>query len=342
MTTEQSASTMTFDEIEAAFNRSVLSEEVGRLWTRLNTLRRPKKPDFEEGFYYDWVLVRPAGVELGFVDDAYHFGEDNFRWGHGELILVQAYFYSPFKDIKQYRGTLPQGLTFSDTRAQVREKLAAFEASRRSYRTDTWDVDGYRLTVTYTPDGNGIDRLLCRVLPVPLATDGDVRPPALDALIPHFGTELSDPVWTSLWPAADMPERLAEAVEDSELDFLDVYGATLSFSGEGRKSYLRSITLHRNRDRDSVGWQGRLPEGLSFEDSPQDLRDKMAVAHDAGSDAPDTGFALWHRPDYTLHVLYSNIDNRLIRVRLIAPGVWRSVFDEEMNALLAAAAPESE
>ena len=121
-----------------------------------------------------------------------------------------------------------------------------------------------------------------------------------------------------------------------------MYGATLSFSGEGRKSYLRSITLHRNRDRDSVGWQGRLPEGLSFEDSPQDLRDKMAVAPDAGSDAPDTGFALWHCPDYTLHVLYINIDNRLIRVRLIAPGVWRSVFDEEMNALLAAAAPESE
>lgn len=35
-----------------------------------------------------------------------------------------------------------------------------------------------------------------------------------------------------------------------------------------------------------------------------------------------TGHAVWHFDDYTLPVLYSNLDNRLLRIKLIAPGTW--------------------
>lgn len=32
------------------------------------------------------------------------------------------------------------------------------------------------------------------------------------------------------------------------------------------------------------------------------------------------GYALWHFPNYDLHVLYDNMKNRLLRVTLMAPG----------------------
>ena len=44
------------------------------------------------------------------------------------------------------------------------------------------------------------------------------------------------------------------------------------------------------------------------------------------------GYAVWHLDDYTMHVLYSNPYNRLLRVTLHAPGTWKPVdsIDELM------------
>jgi len=307
--------------VTGLFGLPALSPEIEQLFLSLNTLNRPSIPEDEEFVYHDWVLVRRKGLELGFADSEYHSAAPRHRWGLGELLLTQAYFYSGFNDIQSFTGELPYGLDFNDCSDVARQKLAVFESTRHSYRNDTWDVDGYRLSVTYTENRNRIDRIACRQLATPIPRQATVVWPELSALIAVLGCRINDPAFLSLWGNALDTETIQVALEDDEIDFTQTFGATVSLVG----GMFRSITLHRNRDTESAGWAGELPLGLSFEGSPEMLFSKLNARPIQQSDSALTGHAVWHFPDYTLHVLYSNLDNRLLRIKLIAPGVWKCV-----------------
>lgn len=303
------------------FGKSAGSTEVDALLSDLGTFNRPSLPEDEEYVYHDWVLVRRKGVELGFVDSEYQKAAPRHRWGKGELLLTQAYFYSAFNDIQPYTGELPHGLTFADSPAIARQKLSAFESTRHSYRNDTWDVDNYRLSVTYTEDRQRIDRIACRQLAAAIPREGEVVFPELSALTAVFGYKISDPAFIELWGNALDTETIQDALEDDEIDFTPSYGATIALVG----GMFRSITLHRNRDTESARWEGELPLGLNFDDSPETLFAKISETPIQQSDSALSGHGVWHFPDYTLHILYSNLDNRILRVKLIAPGSWKCV-----------------
>jgi len=313
------------------FGTSATDHKMTAIFSALNTLRRPELPDDNPYPYHDWLLVRRKGVELGFADSEYQHGSDHFRWGHGKLLLTQAYFYSGFDDIRPFTGTLPYSLTFADSRTIARSKLGAFESSRHSYLNDTWDVEGYRLSVTYTEDGASIDRMACRVLATPLTHKQHVVFPDLKTITNAFGTTITSPEFLKLWASALSDEDYEEAQQDGEIDLLQTYGAMLAFAPSRSGPVLRSITLHRNRDMESVGWGGSLPNNLDFEDSPEALFKKIDAPTIQQSDSGLTGHAVWHFDDYTIHVLYSNLDNRLLRVKLIAPGTWKCIDDIEID-----------
>lgn len=318
---------MRFDDISSLFGAPSQSSLVDALLGKLNTLNRPALPDDDEFSFHDWVLVRRKGVELGFVDSEYQSAAPRHRWGHGELLLTQAYFYSGFDDIKPYTGELPFRLIFGDSRDATRAKLAAFESTRHSYRNDTWDVDGYRLSVTYGADGQSIDRIACRVVAALIARASAFVAPALDAIADAFGETVQSSSFRSLWQTPLTDADFLAVREDGELDFIESYGATIGFAESGSGPIFRSITLHRNRDMESAGWCGALPQGLDFDDDPDALFRKIPTPPEQQADSALTGHAVWHFAGYTLHVLYSNLDNRLLRIKLIAPGTWKCMVD---------------
>lgn len=314
---------MSLQKIDSLFGLPASNEDVELLFLALETLHRPERSDEDRFAYHDWVLVRRQGIELGFADSEYQSASPRHRWGHGELLLTQAYFYAGFDDIQPYRGDLPFGLEFSDSREAARGKLSAFESTRHSYRNDTWDVEGYRLSVTYAEGGQRIDRIACRQMAAPISRERVVEWPSLSALTAAFGCKLSDPEFTALWGDVLAPDKLLEAQEEDEIDFTRTFGATVGLVG----GTFRSITLHRNRDMESAGWGGDLPSGLGFEDDPTTLFRKIPFPPVQHLDSALTGHAVWHCDDYTVHVLYSNLDNRLLRVKLIAPGTWKCVAE---------------
>ena len=316
-------------DILSLFGISAADQKLAAVFACLNTLRRPALPDDDPYAYHDWVLVRRKGIELGFTDSEYQHAADRFRWGHGKLLLTQAYFYSGFDDIQPFTGTLPYGLAFADSRDIVRSRLAIFEPSRHSHLNDTWDVEDYRLSVTYADDGASIDRMVCRVPATAIPRKQQVGCPDLKAVTNAFGSTVTSPEFLALWQNGLSDKDYRAAQEDGELDLSQTYGTTPAFAPGGSGPVFRSITLHRNRDMESVGWGGRLPENLDFDDSPEILFKKIAAQPIQQSDSTLTGHAVWHFDDYTLHVLYSNLDNRLLRVKLIAPGTWRCVDDSE-------------
>jgi len=306
---------------------AVSDESINALWPVLDTLRRPALPDDNERFH-DWVLVRRKGIELGFSDAEYHEAADGFRWGTGELIFTQIYFYAGMEEVEPFRGELPYGLSFSDSRIMVREKMAAFEASRHSHVSDTWDVDDrIRLNVMYGADHQSIDRMACLHLAAPIAPSLTVKPPSMTVLADHFGDPLTREAVSSLWPDGWDEDDYADASDDGELVLTTTYGATVSYAGKRGKASLRSVSLHGNRDLEFTQWRGELPGGLTFDDSPETLFAKFAELPAHQHDDTLSGYAVWHLPDYTVHVLYSNLYNRLLRVSVIAPGTWKSVRD---------------
>jgi hypothetical protein len=317
---------MNSESIIRAFGDSASAEVVENIFQTLRTYQRPQLPEDGRSFC-DWVLVRRAGVELGFVDSEYQSGAAPIRWGQGELLLTQAYFYSGFDDIKPFGGTLPFDLTLQDSREVARKKLGDFEPTRHSYRDDTWDVEGYRLSVMYTEGGLAIDRIACRMLATPIPRKDSVQNPDLVRVTDTFGYEVTSPEFRALWSHTLTDDDYRIARDSGELDLTQSYGATVDFAETGVGAVFRAITFHRNRDQESVGWSGPLPQGLDFEDSPDIMFGKISAQPIQQADSVLTGHAVWHFDNYTLHVLYSNLDNRLLRVKLIAPGTWKCVDD---------------
>ncbi|MDH4557421.1 hypothetical protein E8F11_19950 [Pseudomonas sp. BN417] len=85
---------MNATDITSMFGVASDDGQLNSLFLELNTLRRPQRPEAADSKCYDWILVRKRGLELGFVDEEFQLATSRFRWGHGRLILAQAYFYA--------------------------------------------------------------------------------------------------------------------------------------------------------------------------------------------------------------------------------------------------------
>ncbi len=315
---------MNADQIIGCFSFSSQSTELEALFNSLNTLRRPFLPDDEKHRYHDWTLIRKAGIELGFADSEYHHGAARHRWGHGDLILTQVYFYTSFYNVTRFAGKLPLGLSFIDGRTATQQKLLSTATNLHSGKTDTWDIANHRMNVTYSEDESSIDKIFYSVAAAPIANDSSLRPPAMENLIAALGCKVTSDEFSTLWkPNFHLDYNAA----DDEIELLDTFGVSIGVSGDDTTPRFKSITFHRNRDRGSVGWNGSLPNNLDFEDSPNTLFHKLSTDTLQVGDTALTGFGVWDFPDYTLHVLYSNVDNRVLRVKLIAPGTWKCVED---------------
>ena len=334
------------------------SVEVEAALQQLGTVSRPEFDEDEPDQLYDWVLVRRQGIELGFVCAAYLAGAAQPLWRSQGLILSQITFYSDTRQgVSAYSGQLPHQLTLSDKRDQVRQKLQAFEATRHSYLTDRWDTETYRLVVAYKPPntlGSGlIDSVHLKLLAQPLPELGRCQPQVLPSQwldlfgLPRNGVSLAQALIpldlaSHIQQAQDEDEDEDEEDEqdEREMDFLPECGLMLYFehASKLRKQtpnvarsalVLGGVKFHRARDLGARQYTGELPFGLSFEDSPQMLLNKITAMPDKHDDSVTTGRALWHLPQCSLQVLYSNIDNHLFRIMLMAPGYWHEFRSED-------------
>ena len=304
-----------------SFGRPVHSDEVEKLFDQLNTMARPSLSSGEKSRFHDWVLVRRKGLELGFVDSAYQRAQPRVMWGSGTLLLVQANFYAGNGDVERYQGEMPFGITWTDCRPQVLAKLATYAGTHRASGTDTWDVPGYRLTVFYAGQDERATHVLCRQLPQPIPRAADINWPKLKDIAAAFGTPIIDPDFKKLWGDHLNNDKRKGVEQKDEIDLLTTFGSKLFVAASHKGPVFQAITLHRNRDDEAAGWGGELPLGLDFEDSPRMLFRKIRAKPVKQIDFDNTSRAVWHLEDYTLHVHYSRVDNRLMRIQMTAPGV---------------------
>jgi len=118
-----------------------------------------------DGQYRAYIERPKDGYCLIFTDEAYFLGKPNHQIGAGELFYAGIFFHSEGKDgYSQYQGSLPFGLLFSDTRADVINKLGEQSWQRLARDddrviSDRWDAlesVSFRLHVTYDKDSGKI------------------------------------------------------------------------------------------------------------------------------------------------------------------------------------------
>jgi hypothetical protein len=282
----------------------------------------------------DWVINNALGIEFGFDAEGSWHGWGEFERGRSPMILTQIYFYGDHEDVHPYRGPLPFGLQLTDDRSAVRAKLAALEGTRRSYVRDTWEPRDFRLTVSYVDDGARIGFVLCMLREPSLpGFDYSLAPsPTIEAIIGLLGKGCNDSSFRDVFAPIGLDRHLEVVTHGGGADFRNPYGFELGFSQPPFTDQHRTgapigpifsyVMFYRERELGARGWQGTLPLGILFDDSPEVVTQKVGLPADEQADEQFTGYALWHLPNYSLHVYYSTMENLILRVRVMAPGVW--------------------
>lgn len=282
----------------------------------------------------DWLVNYEAGIEFGFEDEAAFLGLDASERGTGPLLLTQIYFYGIHDQVRPYVGRLPFGLRYTDDRRAVRLRLEGFEAVRRSYVRDAWALEPFTLVVSYADGDSQIGFVLCllRRPPLPPIEGGAVTLPAFSTIVAQLGKRLNDPEFREVFAPLGFDRRREDFVGGQRADFRDTLGFALGFRpppGAERVQppvsgplVLSEIIFFRDRMLDARGWTGPLPRGIRFDDSPEDVMSRMAVPPDERFDDTFTGYMVWHLDEYSLQVHYSSMENFVLRVRVMAPGVW--------------------
>lgn len=310
-----------------------------RVQASLAQLARGMQPELDpddEDSLVDWVMVNEIGLEYGFEDEAYVLALDADERRHGRLLLTQLYFYGDTPETMPYPYALPFGLDFDDDRATVRSKLAAHESSRRSYVRDAWRLPDFDITVAYHAESGRLESVFCQLPSTPW-------PPLKGEAerIAGFTPEALVELFGSRWSSAALRARLAPFGFDRALpgvrtehtaDLRITHGLALGFA-PGRDVIasdpqfpgaltLASVTYYASRVLDAREWAGPMPFGLAFDDSQAELAVKLGRAPDERGDEDRTGFVVWHSERFSLHVEYSNIENRLLRITMMAAGYW--------------------
>ena len=317
---------------------SVDSPEVLDCFEKLETLRRPQIEEEDSYQYYDWVLVKKKGIELGFVDGPYFRGEILSSQREENFILNQVTFYNKREEINPFEGVMPFGILFSDSRDSVRRKIKLPVSDFRSYLTDCWDFDGKRLVVAYEDHDRHVGSVHIKEVVKPF--DDSRRIDLLNYVnwLKYFGLTAEDEKLKAATAPLDLLGKIKEDGDRREVSFINESGVSFYFdsprgvnknkSAKNKKELVFSaIKFYRDRDQDARQYNGPLPFGVKFNDSPDIFFEKIKHSPLRKTEHALTGSALWHFDTFSMSILYSTVENFIFRVMVMAPGYWKDISD---------------
>jgi hypothetical protein len=278
--------------------------------------------------FTDWFPVTDRGIEFGFKDEAYLRAWDPQLRRKGDLIFHSVILYGDHPQMNRFKDPLPYGLSFEDDRDVARSKIDRFGAPRRSYRRDVWELLQHRFIVSYVTDAARVADLVACLpdAPWPAADDDLVPLPLIRDIVALFGESPRHPAFVKTFYPFGVLYEVGQSDTACTVDVREEFGFELHFEMDPHrlgaaddKRRLSSITLYRDRDVEARGWRGDLPFGITMNDSPSQLFAKVPLAPVKQSDRTLSGNALWELPDFSLHVVYSTLDNLIYRVTVRRP-----------------------
>ena len=149
-------------------------------------------------------------------------------------VATQLYFYGDTPKTRPFPYPLPFGLAFTDDRANVRRKLAAYEDLRRTYVRDAWRLPDFDLTIAYRQDDGRLESVLCYVRyapwPTPVSEPELVASFTPDALSRMFGARWSSALLRSVLGPLGYADAQPDARSEHNADLRMSHGIEFGFS----------------------------------------------------------------------------------------------------------------
>jgi hypothetical protein len=282
----------------------------------------------------EWFVWRPSsklGFEFGFQDAADLRAAPEDERGTGALILTQVCFYGEHDGVRSYAGKLPYGLTQQDSRLQAQGKMRAFSSIQRSHRRDVWELEPHRVVIEHKQRGRVLGSVLCKLRPNPWPPLSTAPLPTLKEIVAQFGSTWYAPEMQRLFFPLGLDQCGSHIATHGYADLTRDVGLELYFYRDpardadhvpqSKGAIFQSAKFYRSRYQDARQWAGELPLGLTFDIAYPEFVKHVGRSPDAGSDENLSGYPEWHFDEYSLHVLYSNVDNVVLCYGLFAPGV---------------------
>ena len=261
-----------------------------------------------------WIQNGKLGIEFGFeVADAFYGRATDIS--RLDMLLTQLYFYGTHPNVFPCDLDLPHGLVRSDTRDSVRRKMRSWEASRRSHTRDTWELSGYRMTVSYVPDCSEIGFVLCQARRPTLQTT--IPYPPISEILASLGQRLGSGCFSEDFPWCRKSELQAVGkyrISDQRSTLGLEYRTRMSSHSNSEK--LSSVALFRDHHLGAIRWPGDLPFHLDWSDSPTDLLAKLGHFSPTVHEREFDGCAICTTSKSEFLVEYNTIDNWIQRIEI--------------------------
>lgn len=267
----------------------------------------------------------------------------------GDFILEEvAFFAHGVQRYQGYRDELPMGLSFGASPAKVHATLGPPTATRTVHelQADLYLFTDLVLNVSYLPGDAGASIVRVRLphlydLRMMGQTQAvhDPRAPDLGALLACLGRSGYDPALTKLLkPLGWDGDAGGLAGCDDVMDLLQPYGLTLYYRNARDypalakhkfprdRAVFAGFRVNRRGDMGSEGYAGKLPLGIEFHHTPQQVIQQVGMPPDWQSIGDDTGAFKWKQPDCVLHVMFSLIDMQVYRVSCFAKFMEDELF----------------
>ncbi|QBE61739.1 hypothetical protein [Pseudoduganella lutea] len=289
-------------------------------------------PDFElpDHSPIGGAFFKDHGLSITFcAPDFYHV---NDALTNHPAIITNVQFYSgeSYYNHARYEGELPFGLSFDDDRAAVIDKLG--QGAWRfplvaPFKLERFDLPDRWILVKYADDGSGISMIQIGLKPK--KSDATVLPKILQPDIHALQSML-----TRSWDIVSEDDRFEgidlsgfcepAAEEDcpDEIDALPTHGVELYFRQSKEtidaKSVLSGARYIRKGLNWSSGFDGDLPMGIGFDDTPEQFLAKVGCYPVTGKANVLTGYYVWRLPEHLLHIGYSVMEQRINRIYIAA------------------------
>ncbi len=268
----------------------------------------------------------------------------------GQFVLKQLALYA--KGVQGYPGfasPLPFGIAFGQDAQTIRQVLGAPTATRALHGlvSDLWVREDFTINVSYIHaderlgilhvrrphlyDLRMLGKLPCEhdaaaIDPNKLAQflGGSVYDAALSAMLDsvgwsHEGSPLAD--------CDEIPDLIRRKGLTLYVRNARQYKALRRQKFEQDGAVLAGFRLNRIGDMNSQGHLGRLPLGMEFHYTPEQVIACVGRRPDEHTIGEDVGSFQWQLAQYTLHVMFSLIDYQVYRVSCFA----KFMDDEAQN-----------
>lgn len=279
------------------------------------------------------VFFEKLGFSVTFCPPEFYHRDDRLE-NHPPIISNVQICSGEWEAMERCQDPLPFGLRFEDDRARVVALLGPsawqfpFVAP---FKLERWDLEGRWLLVEYAEDMSRIIQIRVGLMPKkprPSVVPGNLQPD-IDCLHSLFGHDYMavarHPGMTGVaWPdSLDGPIR-SEC--SREVNALATHGLELYFRTSNDPAQHANVLSGARYIRKGVYWSagfdGALPMGLRFEDTPETVVAKVGSYPVSGNATSFVGYYCWRLPDYLLHVGFTVMERRVNRIYVAAHGYY--------------------